>query len=170
MKKILLIFLFAFGISNIVNAQTPRVQALYIYNLARYMQWPAESREGDFIIGVYTNDPILSELQKIARTKLYLDQQIVIKVFNSVESITNCHVLYIPTKATAQIKTIVKKIWRYKTLIIANSPNAIKYGAGINFVSGASGKLEFEVKSVNIVKRGIKVSVKIEELAIKKYS
>ena len=68
------------------------------------------------------------------------------------------------------MRNILSEIKRHNTLVITNNPSAIRHGAGINFISNTGGKLEFEVKAINIIKRGIQVSVKIEELAIKKYS
>jgi len=167
MKKTALIFILILGI-NIANAQVPTAQAAYIYTISKFMKWPDEYNQGNFVIGVYTNDPVVSELKKIAKTKKYVDRDIEIKVFNSIETIEKTHVLYIPTNKTSDMKEILNQIRKNKTVVIGNDPDAIKFGAGINFVTDGN-NINYEVKSINIIKKDIQVIKKVELMASKVY-
>ena len=167
MRKILL-FLVVFFYLNIVNAQMHKFQAAYIYNISKHMEWPIEYKKGNFVIAVFSKDPIINELKKIAASKKYLNRKIEVKVFKSTAEITKCHILFVPTKQTSLMKSILSKTNKYKTLLITNKKGAIKLGSGINFLL-IGGKLKFEIKKSNITKKKIKVSSTIEKLAVKKY-
>ncbi len=145
-------------------------QAIYLYSICKYMQWPNEALTGNFVIGVLSNDPIILELKKIASSRKYVSQNIEIKVFNSVSELTKTHVLFIPSKKTEQIDQILAKINKNQTLVISNKKGAINLGSGINFVVSSDGKLKFEIKKSNILNKGIKINSSIDKLAIKIYS
>jgi len=168
MKKIVLISLVILGLTTTLKAQLATAQAAYIYTISKYMKWPDDYNSGNFIIGVYSNDPVAAELKKIAKTKKYENRTIEIKIFDNLESISNIHVLYIPNKKTSDIKLVLQKVKNYKTVIIGNNPQAIKFGAGINFITNES-ELNYEVKSLNIIKNDIQVIKKVELMASKVY-
>lgn len=167
MKKIL-ITLLALALFINSEAQIHKFQAAYLYNICKYMEWPVNYKSGNFVIGVLTNDPIVKELKKIATSKKYLNQKIVVKTFTSTASISKCHVLYIPTKQSGSINAAKSKINNFSTLLVTNKKGAVAQGAGINFLL-LRNKLRFEMKKSNITKKKIKVSSAIERLAYKKY-
>lgn len=167
-KNVLLLAILFFCFSSTLSAQVHKFQAAYLYNICKHMEWPAEYKKGNFVIGVLTKDPIVGELKKIAGTKKYLNQKIEIKTFKNVAEITKCHALFVPSKQTSQMKTIRTKISKNKTVLFTNKKGAIGLGSGVNFIL-VSSKLKFEMKKSNITKQGIKVSSTIEKLAVKTY-
>lgn len=167
MKKFFLLIL-AICTSTLLNAQIEKFQAAYIYNICKYLEWPSDYTQGNFIIGVLSSNPITSELKKIAETKKYINQTIEIKEFKSSSSIAKCHVLFIPEKKTGDIGAVLTAIGKNNTLLITSKTGAIASGSAINFVLYES-KLKFELKKSNITNKGIKVNSEIEKLALKIY-
>lgn len=167
MRKILLLLVMSFYL-NVADAQVHKFQAAYLYNICKHMEWPADYKKGNFVIGVLTNDPIIGELKKIAKTKKYINQKIEIKLFKNTSAITKCHALFIPTKQATKTKAALTKIGKNKTLLVTSKKGGIGLGAGVNFIVVKS-KLKFEIKKSTISKKGIKVSSAIEKLAVKKY-
>jgi len=168
MRKILLILVIIISFSNIVNAQIHKFQAAYLYNICKYLEWPAEYTQGDFIIAVLGEDPIFGELEKIAETKKFVNQTIKIVSYKNTSSIKKCHVLYIPTEQNSQTSSAVSSISKFNTLLVTYHKDGISAGAGVNFILKAS-KLKFEMKKSNITKKSINVNTTIENLAVKKY-
>jgi hypothetical protein len=154
--------------SNSTFSQIAKYQSAYMYNFFSFLEWPASSRSGDFNIGVLGNDDIIPELQAIAKTKKVITQPIKVLVFNSVDDITNCQVLFIPKKQSSNMQKAIEKIGSNNTLIISNTPNGISKGAAINFVL-KGGKLAFELKKSNAEKYNIKISSNLNQLATKVY-
>lgn len=168
MKKIFVSLFVLLLLLEVSYAQVHKFQAAYLYNICKHMDWPAEYKKGNFIIGVLTNNPIVGELKKIASSKKYINQKIEVKVFKNVGAITKCHVLFVPTKQTSQTKTVLSKIGKNSTLLFTSKKGAISLGSGVNFIL-VSSKLKFEIKKSNIIKKRIKVSSGIEKLAVKRY-
>ncbi len=153
-KTIFLIFLML-NIKSFSYGQNEKFKALFVYNFIKNIEWPVKAQNGDFVIGVLGQPPIVQELEKIVSKKKIANRNIQIKVFESTESITNCHILFIPRKKSKKIDEISLKINDYPTLIISEK-EGLK-GSDINFVE-SDFDLEFEIFPVQIQKKGMRVS------------
>jgi len=69
-KFFLVGILFTLGILNSSAQELDyRAQSLYIYKFTKFISWPEEKAEGDFVIGVFGNSPIFDELKLMASLK-----------------------------------------------------------------------------------------------------
>ncbi len=73
-----------------------KLQGLFLYNFTRLVSWPDDYRHGDFVIAVFGNSPISREIEQIAVLRRAGNQPIVSQLFNNLEEISKCHILYIP--------------------------------------------------------------------------
>lgn len=168
MKKILKHLMFIglfFALVGNVKAQVPKLQSVFIYNFTKYIDWPAEYKTGNFVIGVLGDAPITRELKKMARTKKAGTQTIEVKIFNSVGDIAKCHILFIPGAKSSFISQLTKKVGKKSTLIIGEKDGLTQKGAAINFVL-KDNKQKFELSKKNAAKHKLKVSSSLEKLAI----
>ncbi len=165
MKKLLFasIALVLFTIN--VKGQNERLQANYIYNIVKYVEWPTEYKTGDFVIGVLGSSPITKELKKLAETKKVFNQKITIVEFNSTDQISKCHVLFISKLSSGLINLAVAKVGNNATLIIGESEGLATQGAGINFIKQEDA-LSFQLNEVSIKRRGLQVDSKLKSLAL----
>ena len=76
------------------QAQIYNYYQIFIYNFAKYIQWPNEKQNGDFVIGVYGKSPLTSNLESMAASKKVGTQNIKVIVFESVAQMQNCHMLF----------------------------------------------------------------------------
>lgn len=165
MKKQLFIFVAILFFSNNLFGQNERLQATYIYNIVKHIDWPKEYKSGDFVIGVLGSGSIVDELKKIANTKKVYSQKITIVEFAKTDDITNCHALFITKINSNSISGVISRIGRNATLIIGESPKLSSFGAAINFIK-VDGKLVFEINESAANKQGLKVSSSLKELSI----
>ena len=168
MRKILqnlLLISFLFTLSTQVKAQVPKLQSVFIYNFTKYIDWPAEYKTGNFVVGVLGDATITRELQKMARTKKAGTQTIEIKTFKTVADVSKCHILFIPSSKSSFISQIAKKVGAKSTLIIGEKEGLTRNGAAINFVL-KDNKQKFELSKKNAAKHKLKVSSSLEKLAI----
>ena len=94
-KRIILAMVFvAMGILN-TYAQDAKYKALFIYNFTKHIEWPANAKTGDFVIGVVGNNDVFNNISAIATGKKSGSQNIVVKKFKSVEEVTDCHILFV---------------------------------------------------------------------------
>jgi hypothetical protein len=162
--------LFLMFFPALIFAQTgiPRAQAMFIYNFSRLIEWPTNYKTGPFVIGTFGPSPVADELTSYTTGKKVGTQDITIQEIKSVDEINKCHILFIPFSRTKQIDQIVSRIGNMSTLLITEKGGAIDLGSAINFLI-VGDKLKFEMKQANASKYGIKVSAKLQEMAIQSY-
>jgi len=142
--------------------QKEKIQSVFIYNfITKYVEWPSSYKNGDFVIGVLGNSPIISELEDLAYNRNVGNQRITIKTFKSAEDVTACHVLYIPESKTGEMEKALTKVG--STLIITDNAPAGTKGDAINFMT-VGGKQRFGVKAYNATSKGLVVSPELGKL------
>jgi hypothetical protein len=134
-------------------------QSLFIYKFTKYITWPAAYLHNDFVIGVYGNSPIYDELEVMASLKKAAEgKRIVIKRINSVEEIENMHIIYVASSKSRELKSILEKIGKKPTLVVAERDGLAKKGASINFLIMENNTLKFEVNQTELQSRGLSIS------------
>ena len=170
---ILIILNFPFSIFNFQLLAQPdakqavaHLQTIFIYRFTKYIEWPLSSRQGDFVIGILGDEIlILNEMKKMAEGRKAGTKNIVVKNYKTIDDISECNILFIPGKESAQISSVIDKIKGYSTLLITEKEGMAKKGAAINFV-GINIKLNFELNEANAEKYGLQVSTNLSQLAI----
>lgn len=142
-----------------------RFHSVFIYNFTKYIQWPSNAQSGDFVIGVLGNSSILQELEKMATNKMVGSQKIVIKKFKSVNDISSCHMLFIPSADSKDFEAAQGKLKSKPTLILTEKNGLGQKGSGINFIL-MEGKWRFELNEYATQSAGLKVSKELSKLAI----
>ncbi len=163
MKK-LIIFLAAAFIFIQANAQIERIQAAFIYNFTKYLDWPIAYRGSDFIIGVYGSDKMYQELQKIAKIKKVGNQNIKVIKLTNVSDLQDLNMMYVSQQKKNDLPKAVKLYSDMPTVIITNNANSRYYD--INFIV-KNGKQRFQLNVASIRKKGIKIKDTLIKLAEK---
>jgi len=167
MKKILfLLFVLAMK-SNLAHSQMgiPKAQAMFIFNFSRLIEWPASYRNGPFIIGVLGTSTVADELDIYTKGKKVGAQDIQVMRYKTPQEISSCHILFVPFARSKQLSEITAAIQGKSTLIITEKNGSLNEGSVINFII-LEDRLKFELKAENANKMGIKVSSKLEEMAL----
>ena len=163
-KKGLLIgvlFFVMFSISNSGKAQNInyKIHALFIYKFTQYIEWPAAN--GNFVIGIVGNSPILPELETLASAR----KNITIKKLAPGSDMNGCHLIFISESSSASLNSISTKYHGKPVLVISETESGAKKGAGINFVMRED-KMKFELNKAAIERQGLKVSIDLVKLSI----
>jgi len=151
--------------SYVSQAQIYNYYQIFIYNFAKYIQWPAEKQSGDFVIGVLGNSPITDKLKEMSQSKKVGIQSIKVVSFQNVDQISNCHILFIPVDQSNYFDAVKSKVQNTSTLLITEEKNLGKKGSNINFIV-VDGKLRFELNKMETEKANLKVSSDLTKLAI----
>ena len=165
LKRIAGVFMFLLVITT-ANAQTEKYQSLFIYNFSRYIKWPENMSSGQFVIGVLGNSAVYDHLKEMADTKKKTqNMDIIVKRFNSINEIENCHILYVSNNFSTSIQAVSSSSATKSSLIITDKPGLAQKGATINFIE-ESGKMKFELNQSSADKKGLKVAGSLSALSI----
>ncbi|TLX76518.1 YfiR family protein [Labilibacter sediminis] len=164
MKTKLIVVIMAL-MSLSISGQQSMFKALFIFNFAKYIEWPNQEGNKDFIIGVYGNDDIISELKKLAAARKINNKNIVVKSVKSPSEVPNANMFYIPNSKSGSINEVTSYFAQKPTLIVSDKPGLCKKGAGINYTV-QSGKMKYEICKANITSHNLKIDQKLIALGI----
>jgi hypothetical protein len=143
---------------HVKAGEIEKYKSLFTINFIRYIGWPEESKQGDFVIGVVKDSKLAKELISQTTGKKFGFQNIVVKEYNNVNEVADCQILYISTAAgfSRNAATVESKVGK-NTLIISEDNGAISKGSIINFVI-VDNLLKFEVSPSNAKNNGLTLS------------
>ena len=164
---IILLSLLAYNVKAQMIQADPnaRIKALFIYQFTKYVEWPAGSKGGEFVIGVVGNSSVVSVLEQMATTKKVGAQPIVVKKFSSASQVSGCQMLYLCSDKSSDFTAVLSKLKGKSTLLITEASGLAKKGSVINFVL-QDNRQKFELSKNNASKFGLSVSSSLTQLAI----
>lgn len=162
----ILVILLALIIPQVVShAQTSldKQKAKLLYDLPIHLRWENDDDIDLIKIGVLNGSPaFIKELKRVTRGGY--DNIILIDIisFNSVASITETHILYVPKTQNSQFNNIKRKILGFNTALVSEEYPA-KKSIMINLLV-KSGKLTFQINSANLKVANVNVTQGISRL------
>ncbi|WP_276366884.1 YfiR family protein [Chryseolinea sp. H1M3-3] len=168
MKKIKVLIVAALLISGNAFSQERPVHEVYsmmVFNFTKYVQWPDHAASGEFVIGVVGNTDIYNTLNGWYGGKPRGSKTYIIKKFNSVAEVTDCHVLYIDKSKSGDFDAANAKVKGKGTLVITDKSGLAEKGSAINFKT-VDNKLKFELNQKAIEASNLKVSGALSSMAI----
>jgi hypothetical protein len=144
---------------------TAIVQASYIYNIAKLVEWkdPGMS-SGTFVIGVIGGANLYQELIKKYSTKAIGKQPIEVRKLPRSPNVDRCHILFVGQHDLALMPEIYRNLANKPTLIVTEYSDALEDGAVANFVKVAS-TLKYELSVTNARKHKLEVALTLKQLA-----
>ena len=143
-----------------------KYQSLFISNFAKNIEWPPEAQTGDFIIAIYDNAKVATEMETFFQGKMVGSRKITVVKVPSVDAIPTCHILFVPVSNKNNISQIVNKLGDDHTLLITEKEGWGKQGSVINFVITDEGKMKFEINKDAAKKHALKIPGTLLNLAI----
>jgi hypothetical protein len=144
------------------SGQNEKFKALFIYNFTKYIDWPSYS--GSFVITVYGDSPITTELRSIAQVKKVGSTSIEVKKAATINDVGDCQIIYVPASKSKSIHEIAKKV-AGKSVLIVTDESLDKSFICINFVQ-RDGKQSFEISKSNIESHRLKINSGLLALGI----
>lgn len=142
------------------------VKAAFIYNFARFTDWPEESFSGSddpLVLVIIGKDPFEKAIESIADRRVQ-GRTLRIKRITLPEEIDRCHMLFISTSEKDRLPEILEKIKNRPVLTIGEMEGYAASGGMINF-SVIKNKIRFEI-NIDVAKRsGLQISSKLLRLA-----
>jgi hypothetical protein len=148
-------------------SQEYKVKAAFIYNFARFIEWPTgafTSADAPLVIAVVGTDPFSGSLEQAVVGKVVGNRRVEIRHFDSVDKIGPCQILFVPTTDDNTESAIVQKVRNDHVLTIGESDNFAAQGGSLRFFS-QDGKVRFEINTDVTDQAQLKISSKLLKLA-----
>ena len=167
MKIRVLVFtlLISFSAAAYSNTDVEQIQAMYIYNFIKHIQWPENSVKSEFVIGVYGNSNIYQHLLNYTKGKSLGQKKIRIVQISSLDQAVNCQLLVVTQQKSSQMNSIVNHPNLKNTLIVGDKPGTIAEGGAIEFAL-VDNKMKFRISEDNANKHNIRISKSLLDMSI----
>jgi len=160
--------LFCPGSAACSEARKPteyEVKAAYIYNFAKFIEWPTRFRDRDDAIHVCVigDDPISHSLADIDG-KSVLGRKIGIRRNVVLQNLGGCEIVFISRSAREQLSRILETINGFSVLTIGDTKGFAEQGVLINFYM-ENKRVLFEINPKAADRAGLKISSNLLRLA-----
>jgi hypothetical protein len=144
---------------------TAILQANYLYNIAKLVEWKEPSmRSGNFIIGVIGGTNLYQELIKQYSTRTIGKQPIEVRKLPRSVDVERCHILFVARTELSILPDLFKRLSTEPTMVVTEYSGALDDGAVVNFVK-VDNLLKYELSLVNATKHGMIVGSTLKNLA-----
>ena len=129
------LLLFQVFFSQITCAETSSskeyfVKSAFLYNFAKFVKWPTESFSNDqspILLGILGNNPFGSALDTL-KGKTIGNRSLVVKYFETIEDLDQCHVLFISKSEKKTLSEILPEVTIRHVLTVSNNKNFAQNG------------------------------------------
>ncbi len=141
------------------------VYSMMVFNFVKYVQWPTDDNNKEFVIGVVGNNDIYKTLTTWYAGKAKGAKTYVIKKFNNASEVTDCQVIFIDRSKSGEFEAVNNKVKGKGTLVVTDRNGLGSKGSCINFKT-VDDKLRFELNQQAIEASNLKVASALSSMAI----
>jgi len=136
--------------------------SLYVYNIAKYVDWKPSSEEQSFVIGIVGNDEIFAEMSEQFAGKKIADKPVMVTKMNSLKELGGANLYFVSTSRLNLLAEIYKRMKKNHALVISDIQNNTD-GVHINFFADGD-TLRFEMNDDQIKKSKLTLSSSLKHL------
>jgi uncharacterized protein DUF4154 len=137
-----------------------QVQAAYLYNFVKFVEWPAGTLGTVITICTTGNTPVTTALEQIVRDEVVNGHPLAVRTIEAPEAA--CNVVFVPHDVAAS--EYVRSARTAPVLTVGESPDFIAQGGIINFVRDA-GMMRFEIDQEAAKRARLQISSRLLRLA-----
>jgi hypothetical protein len=148
--------------------QEYEVKATYLYNFARFVQWPATAtaaKSDSFAICVLGQDPFGPALDAVVAGETIDGKAVSAKRVSKPQDAVGCRVLYISSSEENRLREVLAALDTFGVLTVSDIPQFSQRGGMIQFIQ-ASNKIRFEVNLASAVVAGLTLSSELLKVAV----
>jgi hypothetical protein len=154
------------ALSNAESVEYP-VKLAFLYNFTKFVEWPPDSYRdpgASLAICIVGRDPFSPDLEGGLRARTVAGHPIEVRTLRPTDTLSVCHMVFIPVTEKDQADKIVKGLRGSSTLTVGESEGFAAQGGIINLtVEGDT--VHFEVNQLAAERAGLKISSKLLGMA-----
>lgn len=143
------------------------VKAAYLYNFAKFVEWPAETfKDGSepFVIAVVGRDPFGTALDQILAGKTVNGHPVAIRRVADAAQARGAHIVYLAAPEGGTVPLVLRRISRDGVLTVGDGRDFAAQGGIIGFRTEHR-RVRFDINPHRAERAGLKVSSQLLKLA-----
>lgn len=140
------------------------VKAAYLYNFAKFVEWPSAPKRDVFVIGILGRDPFGPMLDQAIAGKTVGERRLVVRRFTRPEQIEGVDMLFISASDAARLPEVLRRIEGTPTLTVGETEEFVGRGGMVGF-RVREDVVRFDVDLDQSARAGLKVSSQLVRVA-----
>jgi hypothetical protein len=125
------------GAAQTVRASASEVQAVFLFNFAQFVEWPAEAfpdSQAPLVIGILGKDPFGSFLDETVRGEKVRGRAFRVDRYRRVDDVKDCQILFISRSEAKRLDGILSALKGRPILTVSNGDDFERPGGIIRFI------------------------------------
>ena len=155
------------GSADAQNATTGEVKAAFLYNFARFTEWPSaafSSASQPFLIGVSGDEALRQTVDVVVKGKAVGGRALKTRTVKDDKDLGDIQMLFIGASSSARVGDLLKALSGQPVLTVADLDRFCDRGGMINFLV-EDNRVRFEIRFDATEQAGLKVSSRVLTLA-----
>jgi len=148
------------------SAQEYQVKAAFLYNFAKFVDWPGEpaGTGAPLVITVFGKDPFGPALENIVLGRTVNGRPLVIRRTSRLEELLPCHILFISSSEKRRLAEILQALKSASVLTVSDMEEFLRLGGTVRFFVEEN-KVRFGINLEAARRTELKISSKLLSLA-----
>jgi len=142
-----------------------RIKAAFIYNFARFIEWPPGSAQGPLRIGIQGRGDLVSPLEVVIRGKTANGRSIEMVRVSTASEAEHCEILLIERSEAGGVREIAQTLAGKPVLTVCDGDNCLRDGAMIAF-RVVDDSVRFQINQEAAEHSGLKISSQLLKVAL----
>jgi hypothetical protein len=140
------------------------VKVAFIYNFARFIEWPRPS-PGSMRIGILGRGDLASPLEEVVKGKSANGRPIEVKHIGAITEADCCEILLIERSESKHVREIVQALAEKPVLTVCDGGNGLREGVMIAFQI-VEESVRFQINQQAAERAGLKISSQLLKVAV----
>lgn len=141
-----------------------QVKAAFLYNFLKFVEWPAETGDAPWVIGVLGHDPFGDMLDTTVRGKIVNGRSIEVRRYVKPADVKDCNILFVGREEFEKLGPALQPILQRPGLLsVGETSGFLKSGGVISFYLEEN-RVHFEIRSSMAHSVGLHVSSQLMKL------
>lgn len=150
-----------------VQLEEYRVKAAFIYNFAKFVEWPSEAFDNSaspIRICTLGQNPFGSALEDAVKNKMVGERGLVVRQLDKGQEVADCHILFVSRSERAPLGSLVVQTKCPYVLTVGESEDFIGNGGAINLALKDS-RIRIQINVVAAARGKFRISSKLLGIA-----
>jgi len=140
------------------------IQAAYLYQFTRFVEWPAAETASPLIVCVIGHDPFGEALDLAVQDRRVGGRRVTVRRLPDAEGAGACSLAFLPAGESARLPALQQAVRNQPVLLVSDIRDFARNGGMIGFFRDAD-RLRFEVNPAAAEEAGLRISSRLLSIA-----
>ena len=140
------------------------VKAAFLYNFAKFIQWPESDRSTTLVVGVVGRSPFNDVFEAVVTGKSVNGREIVVRQFQIDDDPKTFHIIFIGVSEARRTADILLRVGGASVLTVGETPHFLTEGGIVQFYIREN-RVRFDINSAGANQAGLRISSQLLSLA-----